>query len=82
MDKYTKELLDCSSKLDAMIEGYGQITGLANAIVNEESSESTIQLLRKLSAIAEDTSLANETKKMVALLKDSLVRYYGHIRLT
>ena len=81
MDKYTKELLDCSSKLDAMVEGYGQITGLANAIVNDESSESTIQLLRKLSAIAEDTSLTNETKKMAALLKDSLVRYYGHIRL-
>lgn len=81
MDKYTKELLDCSSKLDAMVESYGQITGLANAIVNDESSESTIQLLRKLSAIAEDTSLTNETKKMAALLKDSLVRYYGHIRL-
>lgn len=81
MDKYTKELLDCSSKLDAMVEGYGQITGLANAIVNDESSESTIHLLRKLSAIAEDTSLTNETKKMAALLKDSLVRYYGHIRL-
>lgn len=81
MDKYTKELLDCSSKLDAMVEGYGQITSLANAIVNENCSNSTIQLLKKLSVIAEDKSLANETKKMAALLKDSLVRYYGHIRL-
>lgn len=81
MDKYTRELLDCSSKLDAMVEAYGQIAGLANAIVNEDSSESTIQLLRKLSVIAEDNSLSDETKKMAALLKDSLVRYYGHIRL-
>ena len=81
MDKYTKELLDCSSKLDAMVEAYGQITGLANAIVNEDSSESTIQLLRKLSVIAEEKSLSNGTKKMAALLKDSLVRYYGYIRL-
>lgn len=81
MDKYTKELLDCSSKLDAMVEGYGQITGLANTIVNEDSSDSTIQLLKKLSVIADDKSLTSETKKMAALLKDSLVRYYGHIRL-
>jgi len=81
MDKYTKELLDCSSKLDAMVEGYGQITSLASAIVNENSSDSTIQLLKKLSIIAEDKGLANEMKKMAALLKDSLVRYYGHICL-
>ncbi|MGN0609881.1 MAG: AAA family ATPase [Oscillospiraceae bacterium] len=81
MDKYTKELLDCASKLDAMVEGYGHITSLAGAIVNDNSTESTIQLLKKLSAIAEDNNLINETKKMAVILKDSLVRYYGHIRL-
>lgn len=81
MDKYTKELLDCASKLDAMVEGYGHITSLASAIVNENSTESTIQLLKKLSAIAEDKNLVSETKKMAAILKDNLVRYYGHICL-
>lgn len=81
MDKYTRELMDCSSKLDAMVGGYGQITGLAGAIVNEGSSDSAIQLLKKLTVAAEDITVPNETKKMAALLKDSLVRYYGHLRL-
>lgn len=81
MDKYTKELLDCASKLDAMVEACGQITALANSIVSENGSDSTIQLLKRLSLITEDKTLANEIKKMAVLLKDSLVRYYGHIRL-
>lgn len=81
MDKYTKELLDCASKLDAMVEGYGYITNLASSIADENSSESTIQLLKKLSSIAEDKNLPSATKKMAVLLKDSLIRYYGHIQL-
>jgi len=81
MDKYTRELMDCASKLDAMIEGYGYITNLASAIVNRGSTKSTIQLLKQLAEIVEDKNVVNETKKMAAILKDSLVRYYGHIRL-
>lgn len=81
MDKYTKELLDCSSKLDAMVEGCGYITNLAGSIVNDNSSENTILLLKRLSVIADEKGLASETKKMAALLKDSLVRYHGHMRL-
>lgn len=78
MDKYTKKLLECASKLDAMVGSYGQITSLANEIVNDCSDEGTKKLLRRLSAIAEDDNLSDDTKKMAALLKDSLVRYYGH----
>lgn len=81
MDKYTKELLDCASKVDAMTEGYGQIIGLANNIASENSLDSTIMLLKKISIIAEDKKTSNDAKKMATLLKDSLVRYYGHIRL-
>lgn len=81
MDKYTKELMDCASKLDAMAEGYGQITKLASYISNQQSYEDTIQLLKKLSEIAKDMNYSNETKKMAAILKDSLVKFYGHIRL-
>ena len=78
MDKYTKDLLDCSSKLDAMIEECGQITNLARSIISGDNTDSTIQLLEKLLAIANDRSLTIEAKKMAAILKDSLVRYYGH----
>lgn len=81
MDKYTKDLLDCSSKLDAMIEECGQITNLARSIISGDNTDSTIQLLEKLLAIANDRSLTIEAKKMAAILKDSLVRYYGHFYL-
>lgn len=81
MDKYTKDLLDCSSKLDAMIEECGQITNLARSIISGDNTDSTIQLLEKLLAIANDRSLTIEAKKMAAILKDGLVRYYGHFYL-
>ena len=81
MDKYTKDLLDCSSKLDAMIEECGQITNLARSIISGDNTDSTIQLLEKLLAIANDRSLTIEAKKMATILKDSLVRYYGHFYL-
>lgn len=81
MDKYTKDLLDCSSKLDAMIEECGQITNLARSIISGDNTDSTIQLLEKLLAIANDRFLTIEAKKMAAILKDSLVRYYGHFYL-
>lgn len=81
MDKYTKDLLDCSSKLDAMMKECGQITNLARSIISGDNTDSTIQLLEKLLAIANDRSLTIEAKKMAAILKDSLVRYYGHFYL-
>lgn len=81
MDKYSKNLLDSSSKLDAMIEAYGQVTELASSIVNEDNLDSTKRLLTILSEIIEDKTLSKEAKKMAVIFKDSLIRYYGHLRL-
>ena len=81
MDKYTKSVLDCATKLDAMAEAYGQISKYADSIVENQSEESTIALLRRISEIAESDNMRVETKKMAVMLKDSLVRYYGHIRI-
>ena len=78
MDKYTRELLDCASKLDAMISACGNITSLANRIAVERSTEDTIQLVKRLAEIAETKDYSSETKKMAAILKDDLVRFYGH----
>ncbi len=81
MDKYSKSILDSATKLDAMSESYGQITKYATLIVETQSEESTISLLKKLSEIADSDSIKVETKKMAAVLKDSLVRFYGHNRI-
>lgn len=81
MDKYSKSVLDCASKLDAMTKSCGDITKLANGVVKEDSTDDTIALIKTLANIAESTENSTESKKMAALLKDSLVRYYGHIRI-
>lgn len=81
MDKYSKNLMDCASKLDAMVEAYGSISKYARSIVDEQSEENTIVLLKRLSEIAESDTVRIEAKKMAAMLKDSLVRFYGHNRI-
>ncbi len=81
MDKYSKSVLDCASKLDAMTKSCGDITKLANGVVKEGSTDNTIALIEILANIAESTEASTESKKMAALFKDSLVRYYGHIRI-
>lgn len=81
MDKYSKNLMDCASKLDAMVEAYGSISKYARSIVDEQSEENTIVLLKQLSEIAESDTVRIEAKKMAAMLKDSLVRFYGHNRI-
>lgn len=81
MDKYSKNLLDCAAKLDAMVEGYGQISKYANEIVENQCEDNVIFLLKKIADIAESDKQKIEAKKMAAMLKDSLVRYYGHIKL-
>lgn len=81
MDKYTIEVLDYSSKLDAMIDGCGEISKLAALIAEQQSSDATISLLRKISEIAKSNQYPIETKKISSILKDSLVRFYGHIQI-
>ncbi|EOU2014982.1 AAA family ATPase [Clostridium perfringens] len=81
MNKYEALVLDCASKLDAMVESHGKITSLATSIVENQSSEDTITLLKVIVEIATKKNNAIEIAKMAALLKDSLVRFYGHKRI-
>lgn len=82
MDKYKKSLLNYAAKLDALIDDCGEITGYATAITSEQSEEATISLLRKLSAITDSENYSSEIKKLAAVVKDSLVKYYGYIKVS
>lgn len=81
MDKYANELLDCASKLDAMVGECGQITSLTKAIVKEQDDRITFLLIKKIARIIEDKNISSTTRKMTVLLKDSLIRFYGHLKL-
>lgn len=81
MDKYKNNLLNRASKLDAMVEGCGEITKYATAITEENSQESTITLLRKISDLVDSQNYPAEVKKMANALKESLIEYYGYLRV-
>lgn len=81
MDKYKNNLLSRSSKLDALVDGCGEITKHATAIVEENSQESTIALLRKISDLVDSSKYPVEAKKMANALKESLIEYYGYLRV-
>lgn len=81
MDKYKNNLLNRSSKLDAIVDGCGEITKYATAIVEENSQESTIALLREISDLVDSQKYPIEVKKMTNALKESLIEYYGYLKV-
>jgi len=81
VDKYKNNLLNRASKLDAIVEGCGEITKYATAITEENSQEATITLLRKISDLTDSQNYPIEVKKMANALKESLIEYYGYLRV-
>ncbi len=82
MEKYKHNLLNWASKLDAVVDSCGEITKYANAVVEENSHEATIALLRKISAIADNDSYSIEIKKIANALKHSIIEHYGYQKVT
>lgn len=81
MDKYKNNLLNSSSKLDALVDGCGEITKYATAIVEENSQEATIALLRKISDLVNSAKYPIEVRQMSNVLKESLLEYYGYLKV-
>lgn len=78
MNKYEQDLLQNSSRLDAVVDGNGKITNCAKEITENNNAATKIlcKLIEKASQLKDPqiTSIAIATK-------DSLIRYYGHERL-
>lgn len=81
MNKYKKNLLNCSSKVDALVDGCGEITKYTTAIVEKNSQEATITLLRKISDVVDSQKYPIEVKRMANALKESLIEYYGYLKV-
>ena len=81
MDKYKNSLINSASKLDAVTDSCGEITKLATAIVEENSKESTIALLKKISEVIDNPGYVIEIKRMAQLLNTNLIEYYGYAAL-
>ena len=81
MDTYKNALVDCASKLDAITSNYGEITKLATDIVENNSSQSTILMLKKLSSILHSQFYNIEVKHIAKLVNTKLIEYYGYLSL-
>jgi SpoVK/Ycf46/Vps4 family AAA+-type ATPase len=80
--KYEKILLDYSSKLDAMAGACGEITKCAQAIVETQDEEATRVLCQKISDLTGNKELySRETIQYGKAVKDSLIDYYGFMRV-
>lgn len=78
-NKYEKELLDFTSKLDAVIGDSGEMTKLALTITDSQDEGATISLLKKISGVVDSKDYRADTKLMANELKKSLIRYYGYL---
>lgn len=79
--KYKNDLLNYASKLDALVEGYGKISEYATAIVENQDEAATIMLLKKMSIVVDSGKYSMEVIKISNVLKDSLIRYYGYMKV-
>lgn len=81
MDKFKNSLMNSASKLDAVIDACGEITKLATMIVEENSKESTILLLKKISEVIDNHTYKVEIKRVAQLVNTNLIEYYGYTAL-
>jgi SpoVK/Ycf46/Vps4 family AAA+-type ATPase len=81
-DKYKNELLNCASQLDALIEGRGKITEYAAAIADEQSETATKMLFSRINKEIMIKDHAKEIDQISNALKDSVIKYYGYIKVS
>ena len=74
MDKYKGELINSASKLDAVTDSCGEITKLADSIINEDSRAATLSLLKKLSEVMDNESYKIEIKRVAKIVNSNLIK--------
>lgn len=79
---YKTNLLNFASKLDALTDSCGKITKYAVNITEDKNEAAALAMLRKISLIVEDAKYSNEVKKVAASLKESLIKYYGYLKVS
>ncbi len=78
---FRRELLDYSSKLDAVTNHCGEITKAAAAIVDDQDSASTLFLVNFTSSIIKSAEYSKEIKRLASVTKDSVMKFYGYIHI-
>ena len=80
-NKYEHQFLEAASTLDALSNSQGEISTLANKIVSDLEDADIMTFLSMIYQLAERQK-TTEIQKLVQLLKERLVQYYGYRALT
>lgn len=78
-NKYENEMMDLASKLDAVTNSCGEITGFASKIADKQDEEALQCLLKAISDITKkEVNPTKEVRQLAKALKDSLISYFGY----
>ena len=79
LNKYENEMMDLASKLDAVTNSCGEITGFAYKIADKQDEEALQCLLKAISDITKkEVNPTKEVRQLAKALKDSLISYFGY----
>lgn len=81
MEKYKSSLINNASKLDAITNSCGVITKFASSIVEDNSKEDTVSLLKAISEVVDSAKYQIEVKRVAQILNSNLIEYYGYTTL-
>lgn len=81
MEKHKVSLSNNASKLDTLTAASGEISKLAVSIVEENSKEATIALLKKISEVVDSSRCTVEAKHVAQIVNANLIEYYGYVTL-
>lgn len=78
-NKYENEMMDLASKLDAVTNSCGEITGFAYKIADKQDEEALQCLLKAISDITKkEVNPTKEVRQLAKALKDSVISYFGY----
>lgn len=78
-DKYASRVMDVASKLDALSNSEGEVTGLALRIVENSDDKAAKNILDKISVLGAQND--DKVKRMSIELKDAMISYYGYMKI-
>jgi len=79
MNKYSQVLLNNASKLDAVTDGYGNVTKLATTVIEEKSKAATISLLTTISDTITHPTYKPAVRQIARVVHTSLLEFYGYV---
>lgn len=80
-NKYGKEFLDSTIKLDAIVGTSGVLTNKAQDIIKDESREAIVTLCNEIKTIIDSKSNTKEVLTLAKYVNDNLLKYIGYNRV-